>query len=65
MDQAQAEKQIAQILCQLETEQGVLVDSVSINDVEVTRFEDNRRQNQRTICIETHRLPGHNWGQAE
>ena len=65
MDQSQAEKQIAQILCQLETEQGVVIDRVTLRDIEVTGFEDKAPQYQRHVCIETHRLPGHNWGDLE
>lgn len=62
MNLREAESAIAEILKQLETDTGCVVDSVQIHSVEITGLMDDRPKHQQSVCIETHRLPGHQWG---
>jgi hypothetical protein len=58
---SEAERQIAKILCALEKDTGQVVESVNINDIEITSIGDDRQQFQRSISIEVKRLPGTHW----
>jgi hypothetical protein len=56
-----AERRIAQILAELEIQAEGLVLSLSIEDVEVTNFNDDRKRMARRVIIEIERSPGSNW----
>lgn len=64
MDINQAEKAIAAILKQLEVDQGVLVEGLSLDTIDSTTHDDDRRQFYQHVVIELRRLPGNNWGQV-
>jgi hypothetical protein len=57
-----AEKQISDILQKLELDTGMVLDSICVNDIDVTLVSDNRQQLQRSIRIDMKRLPGTKWG---
>ena len=57
----EAEQAIKAILKQLEIDTDSLVEGVSINDIEITTFGDDRKQLKRELIIELHRTPGNNW----
>lgn len=57
----EAERKIAAILAQLETEGGVVVRSIRLDTIETTTFGDDRKQFQQLVDIEVERLPGNNW----
>jgi len=59
-----AEQEIATILAGVEREYEADVDGIEIQDIEVTRMEDNRPQLQRHVRIEMKRRPGQDWAQA-
>lgn len=61
MNLLEAEKQIAHILAKLEKETSQIVDSVEINKIDVTCFEDDRPRHKCAVRIITHRLPGNGW----
>ena len=61
MNIKEAEKAIAETLKQLEIDTESLVESVGVNDTEVTTFSDDRQQIQRRVVIELRRSPGSNW----
>lgn len=65
MDIEDAEREIANILKRLEQETDCIVDSVSLDDIDVTNMDSERPTIERTVTIETHRLPGNSWGQAD
>ena len=56
-----AEKDIAKRLKQLEIETNMIVDSLALQNAEITKMDDDRRQLLRRVIIEMHRLPGSNW----
>lgn len=58
---ADAEQRIARILSALESATGAYVESLSINDLEVTTYEDDRPRYRRSVRIELKRLPGTEW----
>lgn len=58
---SEAERKIAAILAQLETEGGVVVRSIRLDTIETTTFGDDRKQFQQLVDIEVERLPGNNW----
>lgn len=57
----EAESAIAEILRKLEIDTQSLVDSISINDIEITQLDSDRKQFQRRVEIELRRNPGSNW----
>ncbi|HEU4708748.1 MAG TPA: hypothetical protein VFS17_05495 [Methylophilaceae bacterium] len=57
----QAEHKIAAILADLEKETGMLVDSISMSTIEITRIESLGREYQCKVDISMLRLPGHDW----
>jgi hypothetical protein len=57
----EAEKAIELILSGLEYETGSIVRSISVDDIDITKMNDDRRQIFRTVRIEMERLPGTNW----
>lgn len=65
MNVSQAEKEIAQILANFERDSDCVVDTVTLSAIDITRMNDDRVQLGRFVKIETHRLPGNNWSQAE
>lgn len=58
---AQAESDIARVLATLEKTTDSLVESIDLIDMEVTTFDDDRRQLQRHVRITLRRNPGSNW----
>lgn len=56
-----AERQIAKILAQLETDTDAIVKGLGVEDQEITSFGDSRRQMQRRVVIELEKTPGSNW----
>lgn len=56
-----AEKLIAGVLSQLETDTGSVVTVLEVKDVEVTALADTRKQMERRVTIELERLPGTHW----
>jgi hypothetical protein len=57
----EAERAIADILRRLEANGDVIVDTVELVDIEVTKMEDDGRRFVRKVRINTHRLPGRDW----
>jgi hypothetical protein len=57
----EAQKQIAEILRQVEVGSGALVKGVRIRDVDITRLADPRRQISRAVEIELEHIPGTHW----
>ena len=60
-----AERAVARILRQLEADTDLVIDRVELVDVEVTAMQDSRPMMWREVSIKTHRLPGHQWAQAQ
>ena len=56
-----AEKEISLILKKLEKDTVSLVESVSVQDIEITTFSDIEPEYQRQVLIEIRRSPGSNW----
>lgn len=56
-----AEKEISDILAKLETDTGMVLESINVNDIEVTTFTDDRPQLLRSVSLEMKRLPGTRW----
>lgn len=65
MKTREAETAIAKILRQLESDTDLVIDRVELVDVEVTAMQDSRPMMWREVSIKTHRLPGHQWAQAQ
>jgi hypothetical protein len=61
MTQSEAERAIAAILAQLETETGQLVTSIDIVSLDATRVHDERRRLQRSVRLTLEFTPGSNW----
>ncbi|HET8791799.1 MAG TPA: hypothetical protein VFM75_11380 [Modicisalibacter sp.] len=61
MDIAEAERQVAAILQQLEADNDVVVKSIDLSTIEITAVGDSRRELQQRVIIEIERLPGNNW----
>jgi hypothetical protein len=59
----EAQKAIARILAKLEADTGSVVRSVTIKDIDVTTFGDDRIQMQRLVALDLERLPGTRWEQ--
>lgn len=57
-----AKKEITKILSQLESDTGMIVDELAVEDIDVTTMGDNVRQILRTVILEMKRLPGTRWG---
>jgi hypothetical protein len=57
-----AEVAVGKLLATLETETGMVLDSLIVHSIDVTSHEDERRQLLRRVRIEMHRLPGSQWG---
>ena len=60
-----AERAVARILRQLEADTDLVIDRVELVDIEVTAMQDSRPMMWREVSIKTHRLPGHQWAQAQ
>jgi len=58
----EAEKEIAEILARFESESGTLIESIELQDTEVTTFTDDRPQWMRRVVVGWKRLPGTRWG---
>ena len=56
-----AEREISRILAKLESDTGMVLDSIGVNDIEVTTFSDDRPQWLRIVTLEMKRLPGTRW----
>lgn len=57
----EAEKKIARVLAELETNTGMVVDYLELNDIDVTTVGDDRPQLIRSLNIKMKRLPGTKW----
>lgn len=57
----ETQRKINKILQELELEESIVIESISIDRIESTRFNDDRRKFITTVNIETHRLPGNEW----
>jgi len=57
-----AEKQISDILQKLELDTDMVLDSISVNDIDVTQMNDDRPQLLRLLRIDMKRLPNTKWG---
>ena len=60
-DISKAELEIAKILEEVERETGSVVESVFLDDIEVTTIESTRQELARRVRLEVKRLPGTNW----
>lgn len=58
---SQAQKQIAAILAKLEKEGDIVVKSIELDDIDVTKVGDDRRVMRRSVSIDCERLPGCDW----
>lgn len=61
MDVEQAQKQIAQILAELERETDQVVEGLSIEAIDVTAVGSHRQQLMRWVRIDLKPVPGSNW----
>ncbi len=61
---SKAEARIALILQQLEQETDSVVRSMSLESMEITQMQDDRRKFGRTVTINLERLPGNDYLQA-
>ena len=61
MTKSEAERQICAILAALETDSGMLINSISVNDIYITNMSSTTKELVRSVEIELHRLPGHSW----
>ncbi len=57
----QAVKKINQILKDLEAATGCVVESISLNSIDVTSLHSVRQELETTVSIELKRLPGRQW----
>lgn len=57
----EAERKIASVLAEIESDTGMVLDTLEIKDIEVTQFTDDRPQWLRSVYIEMKRLPGTRW----
>ncbi len=57
------EREIAKVLAKLETDTGMVVDTVEVKDINVTELGDSRTQLMRRVAIEMKRIPGARWSQ--
>ena len=57
----QAVKKINQILKDLEAATGCVVESISLNSIDVTSIRSTRQELETTVAIELKRLPGRQW----
>lgn len=60
---AAAEKEIARVLAKLESDTGMVLETIDVRDIEVTTLGDDRPQWLRRVAIEMKRLPGTRWSQ--
>ena len=58
-----AEKEISEILKNLEINTGTVLNSICVKDVNMTSIEDERPQLIRRVLIEVLRQPGTKWSQ--
>jgi hypothetical protein len=56
-----AEKRISVILSNLEHETGSVVRTLDLQDIDITKMNDSRKQLVRCVKIEMERLPGTKW----
>jgi len=61
MDLKEATERITSILQQLEVDTDSLIESISVKDIDATKYDDDRKQLQRRVLIELRRNPGSNW----
>jgi hypothetical protein len=61
MNSDEAERAIASILSDLETSSGQIVESIKIDDLDITSMKDSRPEWIRKVCIELKRQPGTKW----
>lgn len=61
MEIQDAEKAIEKILADLEKEYDSYIESISIDDTEVTGHGDERPMILRRVCIELKQKPGTRW----
>lgn len=57
----QAVKKINQILKDLEAATGCVVESISLQSIDVTNIYSTRQELETTVAIELKRLPGRQW----
>lgn len=57
----EATREITRILADLERKTGMVVDSLSLYDLDITSIEDDRPQLSRSVLLEMKRLPGTRW----
>lgn len=57
----QAVKKINQILKDLEAATGCVVESISLNSIDVTSLHSVRQELETTVAVELKRLPGRQW----
>ncbi len=56
-----AEKDITKILATLEADTNMVLETITVNDTDVTQMGDDRQQLMRRVMIEMKRLPGSRW----
>lgn len=61
MNRDEAERQIGQILKQLEKDSTMLVDSICIKDIDITNIDSVRRELLCRVHIELRPVPGRRW----
>jgi hypothetical protein len=62
---AAAEHEIANVLRTLETDTGMVLDTIDVTNIEVTVMTDDRPQWLRRLNIEMKRLPETKWDQGK
>lgn len=65
MKTTEASAKIAAILRDLEIDSGCVVESLRIDRVEVTTYEDSGQRFLCSVVISLHRLPGQDWDTGE
>jgi hypothetical protein len=57
-----AQKEIGEILANLERETGTIVTELALHDIETTKLQDEVKQITRHVIVSLERIPGTNWG---
>lgn len=58
-----AEREIAKIMAALESDTGMVLDTINVRDIEITEYGDDRQQLLRKVLIKMKRRPGTRWQQ--
>ncbi|TNE75545.1 MAG: hypothetical protein EP334_10025 [Gammaproteobacteria bacterium] len=61
MDLREVEKEIARILQTYEVATGNVVKAISLESVEITSLQSDKRELHQRVLVDAERLPGNSW----